>query len=251
LLFLLVLLFTGVFPEYLATNWILHMTPSSSFSAHYTLLGLFAENTALWLILLVAIPSIFHSRRTKTELKLITGLSLILICTNFLMKTPYKQFFLLPMSLLCITAGYFSTALGTRYKFNIVRKSRIILLIVFIPFIILASMIFISNHSQLEKIDYVLKNSKNSDYVYDGNIDFNIFRKDVHYFWYRLKKNADFNAYNKITGNRFSDYNIYDLILKKKPKIISDFQFQLNKYNLNKIYRKTEFKGLYKRSESE
>jgi hypothetical protein len=70
-------------------------------------------------------------------------------------------------------------------------------------------------------------------------------------FRYRLKKNANFDTYSKIAGNRLGDTSITDLTPIKKPKFISDIKLQLNTYNLNRINRKTEFRGLYERSELE
>ena len=104
--------------------------------------------------------------------------------------------------------------------------------------------------NQLEKISYVLENTKPADYVYDGDIQFNLYRKDLHYFWFGLHKNKEFATYNKITGKeKYGDYDIYSLIFEKKPKFISDTRLKIEKRALRSFYKKTKFKGLYIRVE--
>ena len=99
----------------------------------------------------------------------------------------------------------------------------------------------------MEKIEFVLNHTKETDAIYDGDIQFNLFRKDLHYFWYGLKKNKEFATYKKITGssNKYADYNIYRLIREKKPTFISDTRLKITKGGLDKLYKKTAFEGLY------
>jgi hypothetical protein len=118
---------------------------------------------------------------------------------------------------------------------------------VFIPFLVLLAMGFISNQSQIKKIKFVLNNTNPSDLVYDGDIQFNLFRLDLHYFWYGLKKNKEFDTYNKI-NLRFNDYNICQLVKSKHPKIISKLNIDLQKCGLRGLYRQTKYKTIYIRS---
>jgi hypothetical protein len=107
-------------------------------------------------------------------------------------------------------------------------------------------MIFQSNQSQKRKIQYVLENTIDSDYVYDGDIQFNLFRKDLHYFWYSIR-NQGLKTYNKITHGKFVDYDACRLIKSKKPRFISDFQLDLEGCGLAKMYKPTVFKHLFER----
>jgi hypothetical protein len=163
------------------------------------------------------------------------------------MRLPFKQNFLLPMSLFCIPAAYFFNLLGFKYRWNGKKKSRALAVVIVIPFIILNAMIFIPNRSQVEKIKYVLENTKKTDFVYDGDIQFNLFRKDLSYFWYGLKKGKEFATYRKITGSRrkSAGYDIYRLILEKKPKFISNTRVKVTKKGLNTFYKETKFENLY------
>jgi len=77
-----------------------------------------------------------------------------------------------------------------------------------------------NNHYQLARIEYVLEHTQTSDYVYDGNIMFNLFRKDIDFFWYSVREGHLLDKYKRLTGYR---YDIYEIIDKYEPKIISNF----------------------------
>lgn len=77
-----------------------------------------------------------------------------------------------------------------------------------------------NNQFQLERIEFVLEHSRQSDYVYDGKNRFNIFRKDLDFFWFNVGKGRSLDKYRMLTGYQ---YDIYELIEKYKPKIISSY----------------------------
>ncbi len=115
-----------------------------------------------------------------------------------------------------------------------------------LPFVILVQLMTLSNTSQLDKYHFVLNQTTAEDVVYDGGRDFNLFRKDVHYFWYGLEPNMEFATYNKITGNKkYGDYDIFEIIQKEKPKFISDSRLKITSRGLHRFYKETKYKGLY------
>lgn len=107
---------------------------------------------------------------------------------------------------------------------------------------------FSHNPKQLDMINYVLDNSKSTDLVYDGDLQFNLYRKDVHYFWYSLRDTGMFNKYNIVTGGRFSDYNICSIINEKKPKFILTALPEMKQCNISG-YAQTGFDNLMIRKE--
>ena len=76
-----------------------------------------------------------------------------------------------------------------------------------------------NNTAQLEKINYVLTVTNPDDYVYDGSPNFNLFRKDLDFFWFSVKPDRALATYQTMAEY---DYDIYKLIDKFKPKVISD-----------------------------
>jgi hypothetical protein len=116
--------------------------------------------------------------------------------------------------------------------------------VIALPVYKISSRIQKTNLKQLEKIDFVIKNTTDSDTVYDGNITFNLFRQDIHYFWFYIGKNGGLDTYNKLTNNRYGDFNLCSLIKSKRPKIISNFRINMNECELDELYSKTDH-GLF------
>jgi hypothetical protein len=80
-----------------------------------------------------------------------------------------------------------------------------------------------NNAAQIEKINYVLSITGPEDFVYDGKVAFNLFRKDIDFFWFSVRPDKALATYQTMTQY---NYDIYELIEKFRPKIISDCQIQ-------------------------
>ena len=78
-----------------------------------------------------------------------------------------------------------------------------------------------TNAPQLAKIQYVLDLTNEDDYVYDGNILFNLFRRDVDFIWYMAGE--PYKAAETLAILMDYDYDIYAAIERYKPKVISNF----------------------------
>lgn len=102
-----------------------------------------------------------------------------------------------------------------------------------------------SNHEQLAKIQYILEHTTGEDRVYDGRPEFNLFRRDLHYFWYSVGTFQNLWVYQKLTG-KYQDYDIRTLILDQSPKFISDFQVLVPEGELKKRYEPTPFESLFR-----
>jgi len=77
------------------------------------------------------------------------------------------------------------------------------------------------NTRQLEKINYVLFLTRPDDLVYDGDIQFNVYRGDLDFIWFSVSpREGQLSTYQKWKGYR---YDILELIDEKKPKVISDY----------------------------
>ena len=73
------------------------------------------------------------------------------------------------------------------------------------------------NAYQIARIEYVTMNTSPDDYVYDGDIQFNIYRKDVDFMWFGLRQ-GPLAKYSRLIDYR---YDAYALISKYRPRIIS------------------------------
>lgn len=242
LIFFGYLLLNRSFSDYLITNWIFHVSHVRSFFPFGILATTLAQNVVFWIFFVLSARLFLLRKRINYELTLVTLLGLFLFLSTFLVKHPYRQYFMLPVSLICISNGYFMKFLFYKYRCKKDRKIKVLILILIIPLIFLVTMVSHTNSFQKARIQFVLQNSNEADYVYDGDNQFNLFRKDIHYFWYSIV-NKGLATYNRITGDRYSDYDICRLIKQKKPKIIS--RIGLGACDQIGVYEKTEFKDLY------
>lgn len=240
------LIYSGAFKEYVFTNWILNMHGSFSFSAIITLTARFTQYIFFWLLSAVSVVLIFREKPNSDEMKTIAFIGLVLFLSVFLVRTPYRQYFMPAIPLLSITNGYIIKYFCDRFNLNVIYKLVIIISVTILPTIFhLRQAIISDNIHQLEKINFILQNSQDSDYVYDGQLRFNLYRQDLHYFWYSLKNNRGLDTYNSLTDNKYGDYDICDLIMSKRPKFISDYLLNFSECGLDVLYEKTKYSGIY------
>jgi hypothetical protein len=78
--------------------------------------------------------------------------------------------------------------------------------------------------------------------MHDEWRDFNVFRPDMHYFWFMTRPGV--RLYNGFTGGRFADYDVCRLLADVQPRFVSDRAGQLEGCGLAGRYRPTPFDGL-------
>ena len=105
------------------------------------------------------------------------------------------------------------------------------------------------HHYQIEKIQYVLHHSTPSDYVHDGDIQFNLFRKDLDYFWYSIRPQE--YALDSLRQVRPYDYNLPKMIQDKRPVLISNYWSEAfgSDAILRLEYETTPFPDVFRRRE--
>ena len=141
----------------------------------------------------------------------------------------------------------------TAYTLTRVVKSHLvrillICLILLIPTGFIVRSISVSNVPILFEIDYVLAHSNSGDVVYDPDNYYNVFRGDLHYFWYATTPHNDMlTPYNSITNGKYADYDPCQLILDQEPVFIAGDQLNLSSCELELFYSSTPFPKLYQR----
>ena len=103
-----------------------------------------------------------------------------------------------------------------------------------LPFVVLLSMLVpatwifnrsaATNDQQLVLVDHVLSITSPDDYVYDGNVTFNLFRKDIDFFWFSVRPGFPYGALTSYQ-EQIDDYHydIYESIECFEPKVIGPF----------------------------
>jgi hypothetical protein len=98
------------------------------------------------------------------------------------------------------------------------------------------------NRRQLERINFVLKRTSTNDTVYDGDIQFNIFRKDPGYYWLSSMGKQGVELYRQEKLGIKETLTV-DTLLEMKPRIISLFRIK-DSSSISEHYRPVKF-GLY------
>lgn len=123
-----------------------------------------------------------------------------------------------------------------------------------LPYIVLLSMIVpateIFNRSadingpQLALVDYVLSVTEPGDHVYDGNVTFNLFRKDIDYFWYSVRPGKPYGALTTYQ-RQIADYHydVYESIDRFKPKVIGPFYIDTDDPRIKADYVESDVAG--------
>lgn len=220
--YFLYLYFSHTISLYWTFNWVLNLKFLNHFSPWGTLKYIGKTNVILSLFSLIGLILLF-SLHTKIQQKYLGLIALGLFLSFFTVRAPYAQYLMSAVPLFAIIAGWGLYALFKNSKGAIV-------------FFLILSILFSAkdlgkiitksdNKAQLEKINYVLSLTPPSDYVYDGEPEFNLFRKDIHYFWFSVGENRSLQTYQTFIDPNYS-YDIYYLIDKMEPKIISRFAIE-------------------------
>lgn len=211
--YLLYLISSDSLSAYLTFNWVLNIKFLDRTYPIDTFINMYKVNTILWLYYALGLlsTSTFNQR-------FLSFISFGLLLCIFSLQKPHQQYFILLLPLVAIISAY------TVYTFFL--SSRKLLLVVLILATVLpcyslfGGIARLSNSEQLQKINYVLSITRPDDFIYDGNALFNVFRKDIDFFWYSLDKKDALATYSGMTGYK---YNIYESIGKFKPKVISNY----------------------------
>lgn len=180
-----------------------------------------------WIFIPAFIAVITTCRLNKQQWEIVFGTLWLSLLVLFSI-VPYDQYFMPAMIFLVIVFSYGFVSLGTRLP------SRIISVTLF-GVVILGALNYYRIKSegaqnldeQIARVEYALLHTNENDYVYDGCNMFNLYRKDLDFFWFwGHDKIPSYATYALIKPY---NYNIYQLIKEKKPKIISPCFINLTK----------------------
>lgn len=241
---------SGSLSTYFITNVVLNTDPSMvPFSPFVHLKAALVLNGVFWLLSLISLAYTLLSRRVNEEMRTVAFIACVLLVSLFIVKHPYEQYFMQAIPLLCVVFGVTFDSLRVRYKINEKQDLMVILVVIAVPLVWLSHLgLHDTKNVQMVKADYVIRNSGGGDFIYDGHNQFNLYRRDLHYFWYKFEK---LPAFNRLTDNKYGDYDICTLIKAKRPAFISDYRLSMDKCGLNDVYVKTKFEGLYVRNDGQ
>jgi hypothetical protein len=219
ILFTAWLLLVGGLHDYFLCNWLLNVKRQRDVSRWLIIGRLALVNIVFWLSLLPASVRVLRCAGSSAAMKVVVCFGFTALAALLLLPNPADRHFLLVLPLLGVMVGAWA---GDRSHFSLRGKLRLIylagLLVVPLPF--LAAFSFPLNGWQLEKIAYVLRLTAPADKVLDGRNDFNLFRPDLHYFWFQVDPGEMLDNYRRVHGGSHSTYDVCRLIREKKPRFI-------------------------------
>lgn len=208
------LLYNGMFQSYFVCNWLFNFyQPASAFMPHVR--PLLQETKIILLFFLLGCIFYSKTRQQNYVCFFATGL----LTTFFFIRVPWIQYFLLPMPFVAMIAAY---GVITIFSKNYAQVFAVLL--VHLSGATLGGgylLLKAKRSAQLKKIQYVLDQTNQDDYVLDSSAYINVFRKDPHYFWFDGGMDMASEGFKKLYKQLFvQDFNVYKVIKEKKPKII-------------------------------
>jgi hypothetical protein len=213
------LVFSGAFQDYFLCNWRLNMQRQNAFYLWLRIGAMALVNIVFWLSLLPALWRALLAKASSPALKVTAWLALTALAALFLLPNPADRHFLLALPLLSVIVGAWA---GER-PCLLLRgwAGRIYLaglLLAPLPFLFVQG--FPLNGRQLEKIAYVLRHSTADEKVFDDSSDFNLFRPDLHYFWFQTAPGEMLDAYRRLGAGRRGDYDACRLVGEQRPRFV-------------------------------
>ena len=213
-LFALWLAANGPLREYVFLNWTLNAHYRYQFGFDLTLRHVCKRESITVLFAAIACLGYLRNRR-RWELAFLT---LCLVGSIATVPAPYLQYWMPALPLVALLAGH--------GMLKLLRRRRRLLFILLVcsavmPAVVEAACQSGINFSHLKRIGYVLDVTAPGDAVYDGDAQFNVFRRDIDYFWFSLSEHGALRSYQDL---RPYEYDVYERIARMKPKVISSHE---------------------------
>jgi hypothetical protein len=164
----------------------------------------------------------------------INYLIIVLVFLNIFFSSAQGQSYLFVLPIICFSAASFLE------KLEVSKFLKLVLLLACLGPFINTSQHYLSqagkyaNNKQIEMFAYTLAHSDKSDYFYDSENTFNLFRKDIDFFWFSTRNDGALQIFKSITNY---NYNIADLFYIYKPKFFHADNIPDNDYiNIIKDY---------------
>jgi hypothetical protein len=244
----------GALHDYFLNGYLLNLSNSYSFALWESLQPYLFVDTGFWILGLAGICSGLYSFKRERKFGCIALLCILFFLSILTVPTPWKQYFMQALVMFSIAGACVLAHLTIKMKIQAIKALGFLILaiIVYRPMRELLEYRTSSPKAQIEMIKYATSITNSNDFVYDGDIQFNLFRKDLHYFWFSTSNKHKLNLYNGLTGNMYGNYNACSLITEKNPSLVSDYGIDVarcpafgryrqdERFTLLKVYRRVD-----------
>jgi hypothetical protein len=229
LLFFSYYVVAGQFEEYLLFNWVINAYKQEALNFWPYFLHTLVFNPFFLILLSLSLVDWLRSYSLlddRLKITLLAGLLLgILVC---LTSRPWKQYFLPVWPLLAIGVAFTCH----KYLLRLKRHARLIFPVMLLGLSVAAFglqiIVFSGKKTHLSFL-YAHQVSRPDDIVFDEFIIHNVFRGDLHFFWFSTHRDGIYESYLDVLReprlqwlikNRHNDFDFCSLVEKYKPRII-------------------------------
>ncbi len=223
-------------------NWTINVPTEHGFGPTYGMIESYRENSVLWIAYVLGVPFALADRRRR-ELAL---LSLGLLASLFIVKRPWPQYYLMPVTLMApIAADAVRTAFLRRPPLGAA-----VAVLGALPCLYHFTVREVyTNERQLRAVEHVVALADPNERVHDGHNRVNLFREDLDWFWFSVRPNGMLDRYRALIGDY--DYDAEELVLRHRPRVIVETTVDVEDPRIAGQYVPSdEFKNLYVRKDT-
>ena len=226
--------------DYWAMAWVFPSAAARASSHHGygQLEANLLQNAWLWVAALAGGVFAFARSRTQTgSLRPLALTAALLLASVAAGLRVFDQYFLPAWPLVAVLAAsalVWWAERGRRPGRRLVVAAGVVAAV---PVAVLFSWTRPAHGEQIERMAFVAAITPAGGAVYDGDNRLNLFREDVHHFWYAAGREPETSVYNRVAGPGRTPYDGCAAIRLRQPRVISDFQIDLAGCGLLEHYR--------------
>ena len=247
ILFAAWLFFSGAGRDYFLFNWRLNVQRQGAYHLWLDVGRLALINVVFWLSVLPAFFRALRPDRSSAAMRIVAWFAGTVLAALWIMPNPADRHFLLVLPLLSVmVSGWAGEQPLARFRSGAAAIYLAGLLVFPLPFLVGQG--FPWNGAQLEKMDFVLRHTPANEKVHDGRNDFNLFRPDLHYFWFQTDPGEMLDQYRRVCGGVRSVYDVCRLIDAHRPRFVLLNDREWASCGLWREYSPTPYNGLFLRA---
>jgi hypothetical protein len=231
---------------------------SSRFGTPQSIVG---TNAVFWVLGLGGAALALGAGGARPSLRLVAATGLGLVALFVASGRDDGRTALLAEPPLAVTAAFAFRWLSRRGGVRPAVQALLLLSACVVPLLHAAGGLGRTREAQLARIRYVLERTRPDEVVYDGNLQWNLFRPDVDYFWFfpgsiragtAAARSRRAFAMERLGpgpphGRDPSREDACEVVRARRPRFVSDFWLDLRRCGLGDDYGPTGHAGLYER----
>ncbi|GAB4413565.1 MAG: hypothetical protein OHK0039_20610 [Bacteroidia bacterium] len=228
LLFLAYYLLTGQGETYLVFAWIVNFFKTAETRLYVEFVDALVWNPYIWVSILLTLPyMVLRFRHLSLEVKMTWFVGAVLLFIVLLNPRAWRQYYFPAFPLLVVPAAFMVIDLTRHWRAHI--RLTMYVLLAASAFPIYAIDFQYTRHNQ-----YILGALRDSaqatdTYAFDEMLVHNVFRRDLHYFWYTTQPGGMMDAYHAFAAGdaapwfdkaRYDDFDFCTLVERYAPEAV-------------------------------